>query len=231
MPTLAIVVERQLVKVLDLDEPVIRIGRDPEMDIVLDDLSVSRRQAELYHEGRSWKIRDLHSSNGTFLNGERISAVHALTAGDEISFGRFSVFFDHVPATSGGVEPSPPTGRSPGGRTRVLSGDDAATLRHLVLEKRQAQLRWDVEGHQGTHYVKAGGVLVGRTDLCDLRMPGRGPNQHLLFICTGHLVEARNLSRSYGMRINGTPTRHATLRDGDRIEIGAFRLTFLDQVG
>jgi FHA domain-containing protein len=231
MPKLAIVLERTPVKVLDLNDPVIRIGRDPEMDIVLDDLSVSRRQAELCKEGSIWKIRDLHSSNGTFLNGGPLTGVKALTAGDEISFGRFSVFFDHVPAEPLGGESSPPTGRSQAESTRVLPADEAATLRHIVLEKRQAQLRWELDGIQGTHYLKAGVALVGRTDLCDLRLKGRGPRQHLLFVCTGHLVEVRNLARWYRMRINGTPTTHAMLRSGDRIEVGAFRLTFLDQVG
>jgi pSer/pThr/pTyr-binding forkhead associated (FHA) protein len=110
MPQLAIVLERTPLKVLDLDHPVIRIGRDTEMDVVIDDLSVSRRQAELRQEGSRWKIRDLSSSNGTFLNGARLTGVDALKSGDEITFGRFSVFFDHVPAAPIGVENSPRTG-------------------------------------------------------------------------------------------------------------------------
>ena len=151
MPKLAILLERQALKVLDLDDPVIRIGRDPEMDIVLDDLSVSRRQAEVRKEGSSWKIRDLHSSNGTFLNGGRLTEVKALTSGDEISFGRFSVFFDHVPAEPVSVEPPPPPGRARADGTVVLGADEAAKLKQIVLEKRQAQLRWERDGNQRTH--------------------------------------------------------------------------------
>ena len=108
MPQLAIVLERTPVKVLDLNGPVIRIGRESGMDVVLDDLSVSRLQAELRREGSLWRIQDLNSTNGTFLNGARLTRANALKSGDEITFGRFSIFFDHVPAEPLGIGEPPP---------------------------------------------------------------------------------------------------------------------------
>jgi ABC-type multidrug transport system ATPase subunit/pSer/pThr/pTyr-binding forkhead associated (FHA) protein len=52
----------------------LRIGRLPDNDVVLDDLLVSRRHAELHREGPSWRLVDLNSGNGTFVNGRRISS-------------------------------------------------------------------------------------------------------------------------------------------------------------
>ncbi len=53
--------------------PVIRVGRAARNDVVIDDLLVSHEHAELRRDGDGWRIRDLHSWNGTFLNGARVS--------------------------------------------------------------------------------------------------------------------------------------------------------------
>ena len=50
----------------------IRIGRRPDNDVVLDDLLVSRRHAELWHTGGAWRVVDLSSPNGTYVNGRRV---------------------------------------------------------------------------------------------------------------------------------------------------------------
>lgn len=47
----------------------LRIGRDPGCDLVLEHPSVSRNHAELYHEGGRWRLRDLGSKNGSFVDG------------------------------------------------------------------------------------------------------------------------------------------------------------------
>src|SRR5262245_10085277 len=53
-------------------EKILRIGRTPNMEIMLDDRSVSRRHAEILLEPEGWGIADLGSSNGTYVNGARI---------------------------------------------------------------------------------------------------------------------------------------------------------------
>ncbi len=67
----------------------VTLGRAPECDIVLDSTQVSRRHATFKLEGASWAVRDLGSSNGTFLNGERLepNVTYRLSAGDEIVLG------------------------------------------------------------------------------------------------------------------------------------------------
>lgn len=72
------------------------IGRDDDVDVVLDDSGVSRRHSEIRvtNDGPHLvaSLSDLGSTNGTFLNGERITSVH-LDDGDRITVGRTSLIF------------------------------------------------------------------------------------------------------------------------------------------
>jgi signal transduction histidine kinase len=66
------------------------IGREAGCDIVLDDRTVSRRHAEIKVGDDSGVLEDLGSSNGTFVNRERIDS-HTLSAGDAITIGSFGL--------------------------------------------------------------------------------------------------------------------------------------------
>lgn len=63
------------------------LGRDLANDIPISDPEVSRRHARLFMEGDNVFVEDLGSTNGTFLNGERISSPQQLRAGDVITLG------------------------------------------------------------------------------------------------------------------------------------------------
>jgi pSer/pThr/pTyr-binding forkhead associated (FHA) protein len=79
-------------------EPVTTAGRHPESDIFLDDVTVSRRHAEIVAGVEGFRVRDVGSLNGTYLNRERIEEA-ALVNGDELQIGKFKlVFFLGEPA-------------------------------------------------------------------------------------------------------------------------------------
>jgi ABC transport system ATP-binding/permease protein len=63
------------------------IGRDSGVDIQIDSPGVSRRHARLVQEGDGYRVEDLGSSNGTFVNGQRLSGAHLLKHGDQIGLG------------------------------------------------------------------------------------------------------------------------------------------------
>ena len=69
------------------------IGRSRECDLVLDDPNVSRRHAELRREDEGWAVRDLGSTNGIKLNGQR-SRGGRLSPGDEITLGLSRLTFE-----------------------------------------------------------------------------------------------------------------------------------------
>lgn len=66
------------------------IGRAMACDFTLADLSVSRWHARLYHEDEQWLLSDLGSTNGTRLNGWRVTTGVPVKPGDHVSFGSVS---------------------------------------------------------------------------------------------------------------------------------------------
>jgi pSer/pThr/pTyr-binding forkhead associated (FHA) protein len=82
-----------------LDHPVTSAGRHPDSNIFLDDITVSRRHAEFRRETGEFRVVDVGSLNGTYLNGEPIGSA-VLTDGDEIDMGKFRLVFLIGPATS-----------------------------------------------------------------------------------------------------------------------------------
>jgi len=71
---------------IELIEPLLRLGREPSSTIHLHDTEVSRHHAELRQVETDYLISDLNSSNGTFVNGQRIRQ-HQLQSGDQVQLG------------------------------------------------------------------------------------------------------------------------------------------------
>ncbi len=65
----------------------IRVGRSEGCDLRLEDAYVSQVHARLFPQDGVWFVEDLGSTNGTFLNGERVSAPRPLRAGDQVRVG------------------------------------------------------------------------------------------------------------------------------------------------
>ena len=69
------------------------IGRSPDCDIFLDDVTVSRRHAVLAQGEDGFFIEDQGSLNGTFLNRRRIETAERLDNGDELQIGKYKLAF------------------------------------------------------------------------------------------------------------------------------------------
>ena len=74
-------------KTFPLEKEEILLGRDLANDIPISDPEISRRHVRFIMQGASILIEDLGSTNGTFLNGQRISSPQQLRAGDVITLG------------------------------------------------------------------------------------------------------------------------------------------------
>jgi pSer/pThr/pTyr-binding forkhead associated (FHA) protein len=68
------------------------IGRSPDCHVFLDDVTVSRKHAEIVRENDTYVIRDLGSLNGTFVNRHRIES-SVLSADDEVQIGKYRMTF------------------------------------------------------------------------------------------------------------------------------------------
>jgi hypothetical protein len=76
-----------------LDADVTTVGRHPDADIFLDDVTVSRRHADFLRAGSKFEVKDLGSLNGTYFDGTRIIDTAALTDGSEVQVGKFRLTF------------------------------------------------------------------------------------------------------------------------------------------
>lgn len=72
------------------------IGRSADCDIVLDEETVSKRHARIDWLGDGAELEDLSSSNGTFVNGQRLKGRSRLEDNDALSFGDVQVLFLHA---------------------------------------------------------------------------------------------------------------------------------------
>jgi len=68
------------------------IGRSPDCDVFLDDVTVSRKHALLVRAGSRYRLEDEGSLNGTFLNRHRIESAE-LADGDEVQIGKYRLTF------------------------------------------------------------------------------------------------------------------------------------------
>ena len=97
-------------KLYPLDKPELLIGRELVNDIVISDADVSRKHARLLQQGEGWLVEDLASTNGTYVNGTRLSAPQLLQLGDQIRLGEtVELLFESLPvaaqATRLAIEP------------------------------------------------------------------------------------------------------------------------------
>lgn len=81
-----------------LDRDVMLAGRHPDSDVFLDDITVSRRHAEIRRERGEFRITDAGSLNGTYINRQPVDST-TLANHDEIQIGRFRLVFLTTPAT------------------------------------------------------------------------------------------------------------------------------------
>ncbi len=88
------------------------IGRASSCDIILSDSSVSSEHARINHDATGWRVVNLLSTNGTFINDKRISS-EPLHHGDRIRFGRVEFLFQDPDQarTAGASHTSPKAGR------------------------------------------------------------------------------------------------------------------------
>jgi len=75
-----------------LDSDVTTVGRHPNADIFLDDVTVSRRHAEFKRSGKTFSVSDLASLNGTQYEGERVESAE-LVNGSEVQIGKYHLTF------------------------------------------------------------------------------------------------------------------------------------------
>jgi len=106
-------------------DALLRAGRLASLEIVLDDSSVSRRHAEIKSTPQGWRVRDLGSTNGTYLNGNRLgNGEYPVKAHDIIRCGNVTLVIDSIREDR---EPAPPPPNLQVEATSIATLEEALT--------------------------------------------------------------------------------------------------------
>jgi len=138
------------------------VGRAPTSDIPVFDPTISRRHAEVVTDDQGVQVRDLGSSNGTFLNGSRVESC-TLAVGDTVTFGKVPFRLQQVTAAGttppvGAAKDAPagativrqlPIRNTPSAFTAVKSGEQAAVEGTTEAERNQQKLAILLEVSKG----------------------------------------------------------------------------------
>lgn len=213
---------------LELSKAVTEVGRSDEMDLILQNVSVSRHHARLHLEGGVLRIEDVGSQNGVRVNGNRLeaNAIENVSPGDHVSIGKFDLillepgerffkgrFLEYMaPYSSTGVPSTPQES------TYAMSATEAAALEHAraliqqakVVSGESASRFWHPEDQKLT-FGKNAMVLVG-----GMLTPAVAAevvwekDQHVLRKCG---LVGKVLAKGKAVKAHG-------LRDGDDFRVG-----------
>lgn len=181
------------------DQPELILGRDPACDRQIDAPGVSRRHARLYQQAGGCWLEDLGSTNGTFVNGQRLSAPRLLQSGDEIRLGQNVVLQFILPpkvsVSATAVESTPTEVQQPAtmleavsGTAATMIGDDALLG---ALQHTPPRLTVTVAGEKSATYTLTKD---------EIRI-GRAPDNDIV-------IDSRIVSR-YHARLERTPAGYS----------------------
>jgi len=173
------------------------IGRDPTVDLFIDNLGVSRKHARLAWERGRFVIEDLGSANGTLVNGKPAKR-QPLSLSDKIQIGKFLLEIEEYPDTPVGLATmlvkTPAAAKTPKVLYLLGRGANVEIERDLIIGK-----------HAGVD-VKARGLFV---QPLHARI-SRGDDSRVRVTCFGNAK----------VQLNGLDVKTSPLKAGDRLGVG-----------
>lgn len=217
-----------LIDQVELNEGVLFIGREQNNKIVIDNTGVSSHHAMIEVKGDEFILTDNNSTNGVFVNGNKITS-HTLKYWDEIQIYNYILKFMAVSTLEESKDPDLAQDKKPGQKgTMEVNISDVQDLIKLREHKKVAFLNlMNKQGTRTRFVFKGENFKLGRSRQSDIRTSGwfspsieaeiqRQPDGY-------YLIPGR---RSY-VFINGGPSNEKTkLADGDKLRIRNLFLTF-----
>jgi hypothetical protein len=201
-------------RIFRLERTAVVIGRLDTVDLVLPDVSVSRRHAELRPSGSGWEIVDLQSANGTQVNGADVPRAVALRLGDIVAIGKFRLTYRETIEGEIGGEVYRPSGG--------YEVEESTAVDHLPPPSQQRAKLVDADTDE-VHFLDAGSLVLGK----DVKLRGVLP-----FVTKATIRwsgDAHEITRGgflTALQVNGAHTQRHTLQPGDVIQVGATRLRY-----
>lgn len=229
MPTLILQIDNRVLKTCAVDQRA-SIGRLPDNTVVIDNASVSARHASVFRDGDHFVIEDLASTNGTRVNGKRVSR-HTLQNGDLVRIGKHTIVFDEHSGGAAAAEAAPPEIAAAPGETVYLDADKhkalLAWIRSAQAPSGAAVLRVIEGSADRTEYaLHAHTSVIGKSDAALVRLKGFFKPKEAVAIARSDDGYVATVLRGT-TRINREPVRERRiLADGDVLEVGGLTLEF-----
>ncbi len=219
----------------------VRIGRLPDNTVVIDNEAVSGHHARVVREGDQFVLEDLKSTNGTFVNGERITR-HALRHGDAVLIGKHTLVFDETTKDeSAAVARTGPDVPELGGTilfdakqraallaaAQRIAGTPAPPTTPLPPAEKTAVLRVVSGRADRSEYALEGHTsLIGKSDVALVRLKGWfKPKVAVAIARKGDSYQASLLGGK--ARINDQPlSGRQDLKNGDVLQVHGLTLEF-----
>jgi len=225
---------KQVVKEYPFLKDSITIGRKEDNTIIVDNLAVSGYHARIDTAGSDFILTDLQSTNGTFVNKEKIVS-HKLSHGDNIIIGKHVILF--VASEKGEAEVKEE--KMDMDKTMML---DTAKQRELLSKQKEtAQAHKAPEKIGAINFIDSSGMgeieltkkltKIGKADASEIKLSG------MLMGGTAAAISRRpsgySISFTGGMtklKVNGEVIKESTqLKDFDTIELGSYKFQFYEK--
>jgi len=234
--------EGKILAVKGLEEKEISIGRDPDNDIMVDNLAVSRKHARITHTSGQYMVEDLDSANGIRVNGVTVKR-SPLYPGDEIMLGKHLLVFDtadRLKAALSGEEFARPAQGSAWQTSTVVKAPQPPE--ELEREESAAQsayempaldgkyaVRVELDGREvGNYLLKKKVTCIGRLAENDIVIDNIGVSRlHAKIIVEENgQVYIEDQGSANGVKVNGLPLQRSPLYPGDEVQILKHTLRF-----
>ncbi len=230
------------------------IGREASADIVLSDSDVSREHAKIYLMENRVEIRDMDSSNGTYVNNIRIDEMTELSVGDEIivgsnqfhlrkdneenlivemtSYSEPDVLRDEIPARPDDDDDSMDFPEDAADVTQISSPDQmiAAIYNKKIALARYPSLEVIFGQHKGSKYLlPPGDYYIGRSPESNIRIDDeKVSNKHAVVRISPGDAIFEDLDSTNGSVVNNRNATQAILQHKDVIVVGDTKLKFVN---
>jgi hypothetical protein len=237
MAMLILTFNKQVIREYPFDKEGITIGRNEENAIVIDNLAVSGFHARIDRTGSEYILTDLQSTNGTFVNDQKVAS-HKLSHGDNIVVGKHVLLF--VASDSDRAETGKEEIKLPLDRTVVL---DTAKQRELLARQKVVPQAPKAQEKIGVlSFIDGSGsgdieltkrlTKLGKAETSEIRLSG------LLMGPTAATISRRPsgyaISFTGGMtklKVNGKVVKNSVhLKDFDTIELGSHKFQFYQKL-
>jgi pSer/pThr/pTyr-binding forkhead associated (FHA) protein len=229
MPKIFVFRGRRKEASIDLDKKRFVIGRGDDVDIRLDNPLVSRRHAVIAFEDGRWRVEDLATTNGLWVNSKRVMSAD-LRIGDTIEIGHHVLVFESPVAYLAAID-TIPAGRglpSHEESTTFLPPSEVADIQERVKNRMRTHIAFEANGRKQEIPLTRSSYLLGFSDECDVRLPGSPllakRVARIERVGGGWAVEA--LTNLAPVRVNGRKISTKNLRDGDVILVKGVSVWF-----